>query len=317
VKSSKRVAEGKIDLGLDAPAKISAIAGLSQYRLELASGNAGDQPTNLAFESGWSGEASPQTPDLPDQSRQGKLYAGRGDAAADSLALCQHRDGRHYLREFERSDHARFERRRHDHRNLGRRQLGSGRLCRGARLSSARQGGQSHAGPRIGLAWFAIDPQAHGLDVRLAPPAKARPGGPLTILLEIKGLGKGEEARVTVAAVDAGILNLTHYEAPDPRGYFFGQRQLSMEIRDLYGLLIDGMQGSRGALRSGGDALGAWRRTADARTARALFGDRQDWPRRVAQVTVPCFLSLGDRSQFHVQIDNVEGKPGDYALDLD
>jgi uncharacterized protein YfaS (alpha-2-macroglobulin family) len=77
------------------------------------------------------------------------------------------------------------------------------------------------------------------------------------------------------------------------------------------------MQGSRGALRSGGDALGAWRRTADARTARALFGDRQDWPRRVAQVTVPCFLSLGDRSQFHVQIDNVEGKPGDYALDLD
>jgi alpha-2-macroglobulin len=36
---------------------------------------------------------------------------------------------------------------------------------------------------------------------------------------------------VTVAAVDAGILNLTHYEAPDPRGYFFGQRQLSMEIR--------------------------------------------------------------------------------------
>jgi alpha-2-macroglobulin len=34
-------------------------------------------------------------------------------------------------------------------------------------------------------------------------------------------------------------------------------------------------------------------------------------------VTVPRFLSLGDRSQFHVQIDNVEGKPGDYALDLD
>jgi hypothetical protein len=64
-------------------------------------------------------------------------------------------------------------------------------------------------------------------------------------------------------------------------------------------------------------APGAWRRTADARTARALFGDRQDWPRRVAQVTVPRFLSLGDRSQFHVQIDNVEGKPGDYALDLD
>jgi uncharacterized protein YfaS (alpha-2-macroglobulin family) len=76
----------------------------------------------------------------------------------------------------------------------------------------------------------------------------------LTIPLEIKGLGQGEEARVTVAAVDQGILNLTHYEAPDPHGYFFGQRQLSTEIRDLYGFLIDGMQGARGAIRSGGDA---------------------------------------------------------------
>jgi uncharacterized protein YfaS (alpha-2-macroglobulin family) len=97
------------------------------------------------------------------------------------------------------------------------------------------------AGRAIGL--------AHKLDVSLAPPAKARPREPLTIPVEIKGLASGEEARVIVAAVDAGILNLTHYEAPDPRGYFFGQRQLTTEIRDLYGLLIDGMQGSRGAIR--------------------------------------------------------------------
>ena len=108
-------------------------------------------------------------------------------------------------------------------------------------------------GRAIGLAWFAIDQDAHGLAVKLDPPAKTRPRGPLTIPLEIKGLAQGEEAWVTVAAVDVGILNLTHYEAPDPRGYFFGQRQLSTEIRDLYGLLIDGMQGSRGAIRSGGD----------------------------------------------------------------
>jgi alpha-2-macroglobulin len=213
-------------------------------------------------------------------------------------------------------------------------------------------------GRAIGLAWFAIDSQAHGLDVRLAPPSKTRPRGPLTIPLEIKGLGQGEEARVTVAAVDVGILNLTHYEAPDPRGYFFGQRQLSTEIRDLYGLLIDGMQGSRGAIRSGGDSspeLGgerptqeplarfsgivktgpdgraridfdlpafngtlrvmavAWTKTkAGSASTDVIVRDPV-----VAQVTAPRFLSLGDRSQFHVQIDNVEGKPGDYALDLD
>ena len=33
----------------------------------------------------------------------------------------------------------------------------------------------------------------------------------------------------------------------------------------------------------------------------------------VAQATLPRFLSLGDQSRFHVQIDNVEGKSGRYA----
>ncbi len=66
-------------------------------------------------------------------------------------------------------------------------------------------------------------------------------------------MSAGEEARITVAAVDVGILNLTRYEAPDPKVHFFGQKQLSADLRDLYGYLIDGMQGTRGAIRSGGD----------------------------------------------------------------
>ena len=56
---------------------------------------------------------------------------------------------------------------------------------------------------------------------------------------------------VTVAAVDLGILNLTNFEPPAPDDWYFGQRKLGMEIRDLYGLLIDRMQGvpGDGALR--------------------------------------------------------------------
>ena len=67
----------------------------------------------------------------------------------------------------------------------------------------------------------------------------------------------GEEARVVVAAVDVGILNLTNYKPPAPDDYYLGQRRLTAEIRDLYGQLIDGMQGTRGQIRSGGDAGGA------------------------------------------------------------
>ena len=57
-----------------------------------------------------------------------------------------------------------------------------------------------------------------------------------------------------VAAVDVGILNLTNYKPPAPDDYYLGQRQLSAELRDLYGQLIDGMQGTRGQIRTGGDA---------------------------------------------------------------
>ncbi len=213
-------------------------------------------------------------------------------------------------------------------------------------------------GRALGLAWFGLDEAGHKIGVSLAAPQKVTPRGPLTIPVELKGLASGEEAYVTLAAVDIGILNLTHYETPDPYAYFDGQKQLSAEIRDLYGLLIDGMQGTRGAIRSGGDGAGAMEgnrptqeplarysgvvkvgadgkaqitfdlpafngsvRLMAAAWSKGKVGNAsQDVIVRdnvVMQATVPRFLALGDRSQFHLQLDNVEGKPGDYTLDLD
>ena len=61
---------------------------------------------------------------------------------------------------------------------------------------------------------------------------------------------------MTLAAVDVGILNLTRYEVPDPAAWYFGQRQMGLEIRDLYGRLIDGSLGAEGVIRSGGDGGG-------------------------------------------------------------
>lgn len=63
----------------------------------------------------------------------------------------------------------------------------------------------------------------------------------------------GEKAYAIVAAVDVGILNLTRYEPPKPDEWYFGQRRLGLEIRDLYGRLIDGSLGATGRLRTGGD----------------------------------------------------------------
>ncbi len=93
--------------------------------------------------------------------------------------------------------------------------------------------------------------------------------------IKLAGLAAGEEARIVVAAVDVGILNLTNYKPPAPDDYYLGQRRLTAEVRDLYGQLIDGMQGARGQIRSGGDAGGGIvRLAADAGAAGALFRHR-------------------------------------------
>src|SRR6202011_5368899 len=84
-------------------------------------------------------------------------------------------------------------------------------------------------------------------------PPLSRPGTTLRVPVRIDGLA-GEEARLVVAALDVGILNLTGYKPPAPDDYYLGQRRLTADVRDLYGQLIDGMQGTRGQIKTGGDA---------------------------------------------------------------
>ncbi len=106
----------------------------------------------------------------------------------------------------------------------------------------------------LGLSYAKVDPGAKQLSVDLVAPAQINPRGLLDVSLKVDGLAEAETAFVTLAAVDVGILNLTSFESPDPSEHYFGQRRLGMEIRDIYGRLINGMTGSMGALRSGGDA---------------------------------------------------------------
>jgi uncharacterized protein YfaS (alpha-2-macroglobulin family) len=86
-----------------------------------------------------------------------------------------------------------------------------------------------------GVAWFSVDRAARALPVTLDLPQRIRPRASLDIPVTLAGLQAGEEAFVTISAVDVGILNLTRHEPPKPAEHFFGQRQLSGEMRDLYG----------------------------------------------------------------------------------
>ena len=106
----------------------------------------------------------------------------------------------------------------------------------------------------LGLSYAAVDPGARALKTTVEMAAEAAPRGPLDVAVKVEGTAAGEKAYVTIAAVDVGILNLTGFTPPDPKGHYFGQRKLGVGIRDVYGRLIDGLNGATGEVRSGGDA---------------------------------------------------------------
>ncbi len=121
----------------------------------------------------------------------------------------------------------------------------------------------------IGLSYAPVDPGDRVLSAQFTTPDEMEPRGVFTASLQVDGIKAGQTVYATIAAVDVGILNLTGFAAPTAADYYFGQRRLGMEIRDVYGQLIDGLSGARGALRSGGDA-GMARRNAPPPTEKLV-----------------------------------------------
>ncbi len=112
----------------------------------------------------------------------------------------------------------------------------------------------------LGLSYAKIDPGSKQLSVSIDAPDLSSPRGALEASVRVDGLTEGDTGYVTLAAVDLGILNLTGFQSPDPSEHYFGQRRLGVEIRDIYGRLINGMNGAQGQVRSGGDAGGGMQR---------------------------------------------------------
>ena len=108
----------------------------------------------------------------------------------------------------------------------------------------------------IGLVWLSLDNSQRTLTALIGGPKKILPRQRLNIPVQVKGLSSGEEAYLTLAAVDEGILQLTEFKSPDPVFYYFGKRRLGVEMRDDYGRLIKAEKGAVGAMREGGDMFG-------------------------------------------------------------
>jgi len=89
----------------------------------------------------------------------------------------------------------------------------------------------------IGVAHIAIEDPQKVIQLRLDHPARITASDALTV--EVTAINAAaKKTYLTLSAVDKGILQLTHYANPDPAAYFYGQKMLGIEIRDVYADLI-------------------------------------------------------------------------------
>ena len=105
----------------------------------------------------------------------------------------------------------------------------------------------------LGLVYLPLWREDRKIKVELSAPAKSVPEVPLTLKVKAAALA-GKPAIVTVSAVDVGILNITRFKTPDPADFFFGKHRYDADILDLYGKLIEKMDGAAAKQRFGGDA---------------------------------------------------------------
>jgi uncharacterized protein YfaS (alpha-2-macroglobulin family) len=258
VKSTKRVADGDLTIAAGNPSHITLSPQPGRYRLDVKSTEADGPLTSVQFDVGWYSDGSADTPDLLETSIDKPEYQS-GDSMVvsvnarsagkltinvlgDRLLTTQTADVKEGTAQVKIP--------------VGK-DWGTGAYVVATLRRPLDAAALRMPGRAIGLKWFGIDRKARTLQVTLSPPALVRPNSALKLPVKVGGLNPGEDAKIVVAAVDVGILNLTNYKSPAPDDYYLGQRRMTSEIRDLYGQLIDGMQGTRGQLKTGGDGAGA------------------------------------------------------------
>lgn len=257
VTTRTRVESGAVDLTADNPITVSGVVDWGRYELRVERTDGTFAASSVKFYAGWYVPAdTSQTPDTLDLSLDKPAYLpgetatvtivprypGKGLVSVMSNRLITMKavdlkEGENTLT-FPVTD------------EWGTGAYVTATIIRPMDVSAGRNPARA-----LGLAHAAIDPGKRRLATTLDVSPEAKPRGPLDVALKVEGVAPGETAWATVAAVDVGILNLTGFKSPDPEGHYFGQRKLGMAMRDVYGRLIDGMNGTMGEVRSGGDAL--------------------------------------------------------------
>ncbi len=252
------VTRGVLNVGADGSARLDRRLGWGDYRLVLDEAASGAH-TALRFTSGWSSPS--QDVEAPDfvrvTSGQGREYA-LGDTVEITIAPPYAGEAQIAVA---------------TDRLIDFQTVSVGREGRTIRLrTDANWGGGAYilvsviqprdpaATPRprraLGLLYVPLTPRGRTLSVNMGTAERLRGRDQLRIPVQVEGLRGGQRARVTVAAVDEGILRLTRFENPDPIAWYFGRRALTLDYMDDYGRLLDPNLGAPAQLNYGGDEIG-------------------------------------------------------------
>ena len=145
----------------------------------------------------------------------------------------------------------------------------------------------------LGLTHLPITRENRKLKLALTAPAKTTPEQTVPVKVKVtdaqgQPLKAGSSAVVTLSAVDVGILNITNYATPSPLDFFFGKHRYDADLLDIYGKLIEKMDGNTARHRFGGDAG---------------MRDTQSMPRKVKLVDIfsgP--VSLNDQGEASIPV---------------
>ncbi|WP_342453143.1 alpha-2-macroglobulin family protein [Jiella mangrovi] len=256
VKTSTRIANGTLAVSATATAELSLPVEWGEYELSIIDPENDAIPASVSFDAGWYVAAgSLDTPDVAQVSLDKPAYKV-GETAKVRIEPRFAGKAEIFVM---------------DERIVGRttadipaeggevslkvtRDWGPGAYVAAVVYRPMDLGAKRMPGRAIGIAHVAVEPGDRALSVAIDAPDKIEPRQTREFGIKIDGIAAGETAYVTLAAVDVGILNVTGFQPPSPKGYYFGQRRLGVEIRDLYSKLIDRMAGAPGTVRSGGDA---------------------------------------------------------------
>ncbi len=104
----------------------------------------------------------------------------------------------------------------------------------------------------FGMVPLAVSTSAKRIGMTLTAPDVIAPHSTITVAVQ---LDRPRASDVTVAAVDAGILQLTEFKTPDPLTFFFGKKQPHFKPYDLYSFLYPHVNQATSHLAAGDKSL--------------------------------------------------------------